>query len=112
MITDGKRCEDICKFAPPEKGKWPCEDCDMRYHDRAEPKQEDSKSTIWIVEEHFVYSSITRCAFSSKEKAIKYLFGKPNLRYSREQDMFFAEYKDSDGLKHSFHYIIRELEVQ
>ena len=36
MSCDGKRCEDICKHAPPQKGKWPCEDCDMRYHDRAE----------------------------------------------------------------------------
>jgi hypothetical protein len=36
-ISDGKKCEDICKCAPPEK-KWPCVDCDMRCHDRAEPK--------------------------------------------------------------------------
>ena len=36
-ITDGNRCEDICKHAPPEN-KWPCIDCDMRWHDRAEPK--------------------------------------------------------------------------
>ena len=36
-ITDGKKCEDICKYAPPEN-KWPCVDCDMRCHDRAEPK--------------------------------------------------------------------------
>ena len=38
IIGDGKNCKDICKHAPPEKGKWPCEDCDMRWHDRAEPK--------------------------------------------------------------------------
>lgn len=38
MIGDGKRCEDVCKHAPPQKGKWPCCDCDMRYHDRAERK--------------------------------------------------------------------------
>ena len=38
-ITDGKKCEDICKYAPP-KNKWPCVDCDTRYHDRAEPKEE------------------------------------------------------------------------
>ena len=31
-------CETICKYAPPEK-KWPCMDCDMRYHDRAEEDQ-------------------------------------------------------------------------
>ena len=37
-ITDGKKCEDICKYAPPEN-KWPCVDCDMRCHDRAEPKE-------------------------------------------------------------------------
>ena len=36
---DGKKCEDICKYAPPEN-KWPCVDCDMRCHDRAEPKEE------------------------------------------------------------------------
>ena len=38
-ISDGKRCEDICKYAPPEN-KWPCIDCDMRYHDRAESEVE------------------------------------------------------------------------
>ena len=38
-ITDGKKCEDICRYAPPEN-KWPCVDCDMRCHDRAEPKEE------------------------------------------------------------------------
>ena len=38
-ITDGKKCEDICKYAPPEN-KWPCVDCDIRCHDRAEPKEE------------------------------------------------------------------------
>lgn len=27
-----------CKHNPPAK-KWPCVDCDMRYHDRAEPKK-------------------------------------------------------------------------
>lgn len=31
-------CETICRYAPPEK-KWPCVDCDMRYHDRAEEDQ-------------------------------------------------------------------------
>ena len=36
--TDGKKCEDICKYAPPEN-KWPCVDCDMRCNDRAEPKE-------------------------------------------------------------------------
>lgn len=41
LIGDGKRCEDVCKHAPPEKGKWPCEDCDMRWHDRAEPPKEE-----------------------------------------------------------------------
>lgn len=40
LIGDGKRCENICKHSPPEKGKWPCEDCDMRVHDRAEPPEE------------------------------------------------------------------------
>ena len=32
------RCQDICKHAPPGN-KWPCIDCDMRFHDRAEPKE-------------------------------------------------------------------------
>lgn len=41
-ISDGKKCEDICKYAPPEN-KWPCIDCDMRCHDRAEPKEEEVK---------------------------------------------------------------------
>ena len=41
LIGDGKHCEDVCKHAPPEKGKWPCEDCDMRWHDRAEPPKEE-----------------------------------------------------------------------
>lgn len=41
LIGDGKRCEEVCKHAPPEKGKWPCEDCDMRFHDRAEPPKEE-----------------------------------------------------------------------
>ena len=36
-ISDGKKCEDICKHAPPSN-KWPCVDCDMRCHDRAETK--------------------------------------------------------------------------
>lgn len=51
MLTDGKRCEDICKFAPPEKGKWPCEDCDIRYHDRAELKQKGGKSSKMNISE-------------------------------------------------------------
>ena len=38
-ISDGKKCEDICKHAPPEN-KWPCVDCDMRCHDRAEPNDD------------------------------------------------------------------------
>lgn len=34
-------CKDICKHAPPGN-KWPCIDCDMRVHDRAEsPKEEN-----------------------------------------------------------------------
>lgn len=33
--NDGKKCEDACRFAPPQN-KWPCVDCDMRWHDRAE----------------------------------------------------------------------------
>lgn len=41
LIGDGKRCAEVCKHAPPEKGKWPCEDCDMRWHDRAEPPKEE-----------------------------------------------------------------------
>lgn len=28
-------CETMCIYAPHGK-KWPCVDCDMRYHDRAE----------------------------------------------------------------------------
>ena len=36
-ISDGKKCEDICRHAPPSK-EMPCVDCDMRCHDRAEPK--------------------------------------------------------------------------
>ncbi len=43
VIGDGKRCEEVCKHAPPEKGKWPCEDCDMRFHDRAEPPEKERK---------------------------------------------------------------------
>lgn len=43
LIGDGKRCEDVCEHAPPEKGKWPCEDCDMRWHDRAEPPEEEKE---------------------------------------------------------------------
>ena len=39
ILNDGKRCEEVCKHAPPEN-KWPCVDCDMRVHDRAEPKEE------------------------------------------------------------------------
>ena len=35
LIGDGKTCEAVCKYAPPEN-KWPCVDCDMRWHDRAE----------------------------------------------------------------------------
>ena len=40
LIGDGKHCEEVCKYAPPEKDKWPCKDCDIRWHDRAEPKEE------------------------------------------------------------------------
>ena len=40
LIDDGKHCEEVCKYAPPDKDKWPCKDCDMRWHDRAEPKEE------------------------------------------------------------------------
>lgn len=43
LIGDGKHCEDICKHSPPEKGKWPCEDCDMRVHDRAEPPKQSRR---------------------------------------------------------------------
>ena len=39
LIGDGRRCEDICKYASPETKKWPCVDCDMRWHDRAEPPE-------------------------------------------------------------------------
>lgn len=42
LIGDGKQCEEVCKHAPPKKGKWPCEDCDMRWHDRAEPPKEEA----------------------------------------------------------------------
>ena len=51
LIGDGERCEDVCKHAPPEKGKWPCEDCDMRWHDRAEPPTENEKiceNCYWV----------------------------------------------------------------
>ena len=40
LIGDGRRCEDICKYASPETKKWPCVDCDMRWHDRSEPPKE------------------------------------------------------------------------
>ena len=40
VIGDGKRCDDVCKHAPPVKGKWPCEDCDIRWHDRAEAPED------------------------------------------------------------------------
>lgn len=43
LIGDGKYCKDICKHSPPEKGKWPCEDCDMRVHDRAEPPESEGE---------------------------------------------------------------------
>ena len=36
----GNECETICRYAPPGK-KWPCVDCDMRVHDRAEPPKEE-----------------------------------------------------------------------
>ena len=42
LIGDGRRCEDICKYASPETKKWPCVDCDMRWHDRAEPPEEET----------------------------------------------------------------------
>ena len=45
LVGDGRMCADICKYAPPIKGKWPCEDCDLRYHDRAEPKTSDGQET-------------------------------------------------------------------
>lgn len=52
-ISDGKKCEDICKYAPPEN-KWPCVDCDMRCHDRVEPKDKDK---MWYSkEEKFLLS--------------------------------------------------------
>ena len=35
----GEVCEWFCVYAPPGK-KWPCVDCDMRVHDRAEQKAE------------------------------------------------------------------------
>lgn len=41
LVGDGKHCKEVCKYAPPEKNKWPCVDCDMRCHDRAEPPKED-----------------------------------------------------------------------
>ena len=41
LIGDGKSCEEVCKHAPPEKDKWPCKDCDIRWHDRAEPPRVD-----------------------------------------------------------------------
>ncbi len=43
VIGNGKRCEEVCKHAPPEKWKWPCEDCDMRFHDRAEPPEKERR---------------------------------------------------------------------
>lgn len=36
----GNICETMCRYAPPSN-KWPCVDCDMRYHDRAEPSKEE-----------------------------------------------------------------------
>ena len=39
-IKEWQHCEDLCVHAPPSK-KWPCIDCDMRYHDRAEPPKEE-----------------------------------------------------------------------
>lgn len=41
LIGDGKNCDDICKYAPIGK-KWPCIDCDVRWHDRAEPPKEET----------------------------------------------------------------------
>ena len=34
-------CETMCRYAPPTN-KWPCVDCDIRYHDRAEPPKEET----------------------------------------------------------------------
>ena len=65
---------------------------------------------IWIVEEHFIYSSITRRAFTSKEKAQDYILSIPNIQYSLMQDLYFTE-KDADGSDFKAYYIIRELEV-
>ena len=50
-------CADVCKYAPPEKGKWPCEDCDMRYHDRAEPKVISGRQEMTF-EEFCAFSNI------------------------------------------------------
>ena len=50
IISDGKKCEEVCKHAPP-KNKWPCVDCDMRCHDRAEPKEEVVKSIFNLLGE-------------------------------------------------------------
>ena len=43
IYSDGKCCEEVCKHVPPEKNKWPCVDCDMRWHDRAEPPKEETE---------------------------------------------------------------------
>lgn len=48
-ITDGRKCADICRYAPPSK-KWPCVDCDMRVHDRAEPKDNNDYQAMEMLE--------------------------------------------------------------
>lgn len=61
-ISDGKKCEDICKHAPPSN-KWPCVDCDTRCHDRAEQKDAKDMVTKQEIEEalRFCDSEHTPC---------------------------------------------------
>ena len=70
VIGDGKKCEDICKHAPPEKGKWPCEDCDIRYHDRAEG--------VDIKDDNMIHTKCLRCG----KHAVSVLDGLTGLPYT------------------------------
>ena len=38
-------CKDICRYAPPGN-KWPCIDCDMSVHDRAEPPEKNETMSL------------------------------------------------------------------
>jgi hypothetical protein len=77
VIGDGKKCEDICKHAPPEKGKWPCEDCDIRYHDRAEGADSE--------DDYMIHTECIRCGKHAVSVPAS-LTGLPYTNYSYCED--------------------------